>query len=246
MALDWSAEILRVSLFSTDMVTLTAADWKTITGQDEAEIEQKVVARRTFSGPFLGGQLNVSAVGPRIDCILTPKPPTEAITEPFVPSVGSWPEARREFLKATQDWVGGIQVPVIRIAFGTTLLAQCADREAAYKALLGLLKSVQGDHTRMREMLFRINWPVNSKAVNDLLLNRITNWSVLQIHLQLMIQTDAKPLFDDLPTAHVVRLEMDHNTDAERTEPFDPNRLIPIYTELSELALENAEQGELP
>ena len=60
MALDWLAENLRVSLFFSEAVKISNADWKTITDSDEAEIEQKVAAQHSLSGPFLGGQRSVS------------------------------------------------------------------------------------------------------------------------------------------------------------------------------------------
>src|SRR4051812_42475780 len=100
MALEWTTETLRLSLFCTENVKLTSADWKAITGQEEAETVQNVAPRRSLIGPFQGGVLNVSAVGPRVDCILLPKSPTETIGEGYVPTAGSWPSARDDFMKA--------------------------------------------------------------------------------------------------------------------------------------------------
>jgi hypothetical protein len=246
MALEWIAETLRVSLFSTDKASLTDADWKKITGQEEAETQQKVVGRRTMVGPWLDGVLNVSAVGARVDCVLSPKTLTETVEEGYVPSVGAWPAVCYEFLNRTADWVGNFQPPVVRMAFGAILLARCADRQDAYKTLIGLLKTVQGDPERMRDLIFRVNWPVKSTSVVGLTLNRITHWAVLEIHaIQLVIPTSAQPVIADTPGTFVIRLELDHNTDAGWTDPFDQNRLVPIYNELVQLALENAEKGEL-
>ena len=244
MVLEWIAETLRVSLFSTDTVSLADADWKRITGQDEAETQQKVGARRTMVGPYLDGFLSVSAVGPRVDCVLNPKIPTEP-EEGYIPSVGTWPAICNEFVNGTADWVGNFQAPVVRIAFGATLLARCANRQDAYKSLIGLLKTVQGDPERMRELSFRINWPVRSASVSGLALNRLTQWSVLEIRLRLMDPMIGKPVSDDSPSLFAIRLELDHNTDAGWTAPFDQDRLVPIYTELVQLAFENAEKGEL-
>jgi hypothetical protein len=131
------------------------------------------------------------------------------------------------------------------MAFGATLLGRCADRQSAYKTLIGLLKTVQGDPERMRDLIIRVNWPVNSTSVNGLILNRITQWAVFEMHIQLTIPTIAQPLIDDTPATFVIRLEFDHNTDAKWTASFDQNRLVPIYNELVQLALENAEKGEV-
>ncbi len=245
MALEWIAETLRVSLFSTNKVSLTDADWKKITGQDEAEAQQKVIGRRTMVGPYLDSLLSVSAVGARVDCVLSPKPPTEPLEEGYVPCVGAWPTVCNEFVNGTADWVGNFQAPVARMAFGATLLGRCADRQSAYKTLIGLLKTVQGDPERMRDLIIRVNWPVNSTSVNGLILNRITQWAVFEMHIQLTIPTIAQPLIDDTPPTFVIRLELDHNTDAKWTASFDQNRLVPIYNELVQLALENTEKGEV-
>jgi hypothetical protein len=247
MALDWIAESLRLSLFSNGMVDLTGADWKKITGEDEAETQQKVAGRRTMAGTYLAGTLNVSAVGPRIDCVLSPHQlPKENAEEAYVPSLGAWPMVCDEFFKGTTDWVGSFDRPVVRMAFGATLYSRFPDRQAAYSALIGLLKSVQGDPKRLNELVFRINWPVNSKSLNDLMLNRITQWAVLEMRaFQLVIQSGAEPVVGSTPVTFVIRLELDHNTDAQWATPFDPRRLVPIYRELVELAYENAEKGEL-
>jgi len=42
-----------------------------------------------------------------------------------------------------------------------------------------------------------------------------------------------------------VRLEIDNNTPAERTEPIEPGEIVPIFEALVEMALENAARGEL-
>jgi hypothetical protein len=245
MALEWTAETLRLSLFFSDTMKTTAADWTKVTGQDEPQTVQNVASRRSMIGPFQGGVLHITASGPRIDCILLPKSPTETVEEGYVPTIGTWPAVCTDFQKATSDWVAGFEQPIIRMAFAGTILAKCESLKDAYTQLLGLLKSVRGDPDKMKEVSFRINWPVNSRAANGLTLNRITSWAVLQIQLQLMIQTGTKTVVNETPATYVVRMEFDHNTDADRNLAFDRSMLVPIYDELVALALENAEKGEV-
>jgi hypothetical protein len=245
MGLEWSAETLRVSLFSSDPVKLSSDDWKRITRKDGPEAEQKVVGRHTMSGPFLGGELSLSASSSRFDCILSASPPAGPVSESYVPVVGHWPEVCREFLVATEGWVGGIGIPIVRMAVGTVLLTPQPGMEDAYKSLLGMVESVKGDPAKMRDLIFRVNWPVNSASVNGLLINRLTTWTVVQMGYQVLVGTGANLRLDATPLSYFVRLEIDHNTDGQRTQPFDPNRLVAIYTELTNLALETAEKGEL-
>jgi hypothetical protein len=247
MGLEWSAETLRVSLFSSDVVKLTPDDWKKITCKDEPEAEQKVVGRHMMSGPFLEGQLSLSASGSRLDCVLAALPPAGPVPESYFPIVGHWPEVCKEFLAATIGWVVEVGDPIIRMAVGTVLLAPQPSVEEAHKSLLEMVESVDGNPAKMRDLFFRVNWPVNSTSVNGLIINRLTTWSVVQMQwqYQVLIGTGPNVLLDTTPATYFVRLEIDHSTDAKRTQPFDQDRLVPIYTELTNLALENAEKGEL-
>ena len=244
MALDWRTESLRLSLFFQQPVKFDVADWKLITGQDEPETIQKTVVARTLSGPFLDGVFHVNVIGSRIDCMLLPKAPTEMVEEGYFPHVGIFAAACSAFVDATKLWLEGIQEPVVRMAVGGGALAKCADLQDAYSALLGMLQSVKGDPTRMRELIFRVNWPVLSQKVQGILLNRISAWSVLQIRL--MVQTDQSAVINETAAAQVIRMEFDNSTDANRLVPFDQTNLVPIYEELVALALENAEKGEMP
>jgi hypothetical protein len=180
MALEWMADNLRVTLFSTESMKLTRADWTRITGKEEPETEQRVVGRQGMSGSFLEGQLTIAAAGSRVDCTLTPSPPMPA-ADASAPVLGKWLEKAPEFVGATGEWVSTVSFPIVRIAFGAGLLAAQRDLEQAYVSVLGLLKSVDGDPVRMRDFMFRINWPRNSTSVNGLTINRLTTWSVLRV-----------------------------------------------------------------
>jgi hypothetical protein len=245
MVLEWNAETLRLSLFFTEPAKATVADWQKITGQDEPQTINNTPARRSMIGPFQGGVLQVNAIGPRIDVVLLPKSPTETIEEGYLPTVGLLAEAYEQFVSATAPWLSGIELCPIRIAVAGTAVARCDSIPDAYQKLLSLLKTVKGDPERMRELIFRVNWPTTSRSLANLPLNRITTWAVIQINLQLIAQVGLKTMVEDTPITPTIRLEVDHNTDAERTAPFDQNVLVPIYEELVALALENAEKGEV-
>jgi hypothetical protein len=245
MTLEWSVETLRVSLFSTEVVSLGPDDWKGLTGKDTPDAEQKVVGRHTMSGPFLGGQFSLSASGSRLDCILAALVPSDPIPQAYIPTVGHWPDVCREFVAATEPWLAATGAPIVRIAFGAVLLGPQPSLDDAYKSLFGTLKSLKGDPTKMRDLIFRVNWPVNSTSVNGLTINRLTTWAVVRVQFKLLVETGANVILDETPGSYFVRLEIDHNT-TQRTDPFDKNGLSAIYKELTKLALENAEKGELP
>jgi hypothetical protein len=243
MALEWNAETLRVSLFSSEAVKLGPDDWRALTGKETAEAEQKVIGRHTMAGPFLGGQFSVSASGTRLDCILAAPPPTDPIPPTYFPAVGHWPDICKKFGQVTETWIAGTSAPIVRMALGAVLLAPQPNVDKAYTSLLGMVKSVRGDPGRMRDLLFRVNWPVSSASAGGLIINRLTTWSV--VGFQFKVEAEPRTMIDETPISYFVRLEIDHNT-LPRTQPFDKNSVVPIYRELTDLALENAERGELP
>jgi hypothetical protein len=109
-----------------------------------------------------------------------------------------------------------------------------------------MLKSLAADPRRARDLLFRVNWPVSSSAVQGLTINRLTTWSVIQFQIQVVSKTGPNVVMEDNPPSYFVRLEMDHNTDGQHSQPFEQSRLATLYQELTTLALENAKRGELP
>jgi hypothetical protein len=245
MPLEWTAETLRLSVFFPEMAELKLADWKKVTGKEEPETLQSAAGRRSMIGPFLGGVIQMNALGPRIDCIILPKAPTETMEEGYIPNIGTFKQICKDFVEATAPWLAGIARPINRVAFGGVALSKREDLRDAHETLLGLLQSVNGDPDKMKELNFRVNWPKNSRNVNGLVLNRITNWSVLQIRLQLVVQAGQQTIVNDGALSIVIRMEFDHNTDGDRTDTFEPKVLVPIYDELAALALENAEKGEV-
>jgi hypothetical protein len=193
---------------------------------------------------MLGGQFNLGAIANRCDIILSPLSQSE-VPDDYIPSVGQWPSALEGFQKPTEPFLGQLPFPVVRMAFAPVLVLPCKERIEAYKALISLVKSIQQAPDNMRDLLFRINWPKNSTAVNGLSLNRITTWSVQQYQIQTFVSDGNSPTAFANELTHGLRLDLDHNTDQKHAAPFDPDQLIPIYKELTNLALQNAAEGEV-
>ncbi len=245
MPLDWTCETIRLSLFSTEAVRLSTDDWKTLTGQDEAEQEQKGGGRHVFAGPLLGGQLTLGAVANRCDCILNPLTKTDELKEDYVPSVGQWPTPFEAFQKITEPFLSSVRFPVARMAFAATLLNPHKTSLDAYKALVTQVKSINRAAEDLHDLVFRINWPTNTTVDNKLTINRITTWTVQQLQLQITLPDGNSPTTFVNDLSYVLRLELDHNTDQTHTSPFDAGRLVPMYKDLTNLALQNAAEGEV-
>jgi hypothetical protein len=244
MAVKWEAENMRVSLFSNEPISVEDQDWQAIAGQSENYNRQTVPGGHIYGGAFEGTQLNLSGVGRRIDLVqsvlLSPSNPIASL-----PTIGSWETARDNFVGLTSTWLGAIRFPIVRIAFGAVLLSPAYDRRACYEALKALLSSVSVDPDEMRELSFRVNWVTKSRAVDGLQINRITGWAALEVlfaNLEVGTTTRATPT----SRLHAVRLEIDHSTSEERSEPLEPRQVKAIYNELVSAASENALKGERP
>jgi hypothetical protein len=163
----------------------------------------------------------------------------------YIPNVGEWPNALDQFQKLSVPFLEQLPFPVVRMAFAPVLFLPFKDRLEAYKTLISLVKSVKQPPEKLHDLLLRVNWPTNSPSVNGLTLNRLTTWSVMQYQLQVLVPDGSSPAtyVNDIATA--LRLELDHNTDPKHTEAFDAGRLVPIYKDLSNLALQNAREGEV-
>jgi hypothetical protein len=246
MEIAWKTELLRLSVFSNRPVQVSDADWTAITGQTESETRQSQPGGgRAYLGAHRGARLTVASSGQRVDIMQTVNPVVPAGDAGPTVTFGDWAQVREPFVHDTEQWLSSVEFPVVRLAFSCVLLAAAEDRLTAYQLLKRLLRSVDIDPMQMRELLFRVNWRVKSVVVPDLALNRITNWS--SIFLQnILLQVGGGPA--SLSSSEIkrdfVRLEVDHNTDETRTEPFDRAQLAPIYGELVALAIENAAKGE--
>jgi hypothetical protein len=244
MAVEWVTESVRVSLFLNAPIDMKDDDWRAITGQAEAQSRQIVVGGRIYSGPFEGGQLNLAGTTNRIDIIFTPG--AEPAESPL-PATSPWQSARDKFFELTSAWIKTKNIPVVRVAFGAILLSGTTSVTQSYELLKKLLSSVSIDPDNMRDLIFRVSWPAKSTVVKDMFIHRITNWNAIQFFAaSVTMGSTLTSVSSPMPGACAVRLEIDHSTNKDRREAFDPAMLMPIYSELVALASENAEKGERP
>jgi hypothetical protein len=246
MGLDWGVETSRLSLFLSEPHAISDKDWAVITGQDEAETRQAVPGGRRLSGSVPNGVMHVSTTGARFDVVLTARAIDDG-AEMHLPFVGPYDETFATFFESTRKWIVYTSPRAIRIAFGAVLTYKVGNREEAYGYLRHLLKSMDVDPKNMHDLLYRVNWPLKSKVQQDLTMNRITTWTSVRL-IHKLIEISGTALEDRGGAGHVdaVRLELDHNTDEANKALFDQGGLIAIYSELVELARQNAAEGEVP
>jgi len=243
MPLEWEAESLRVSLFSSVPTRLSDEDWETLTGQTEDYNRQAVSgAGFVYTGKVKDNQLALSGISTRVNIVQSSGVPAQPES---LPTMGPWEQVRDRFVDFTSAWIEGKKFPVTRIAFGAVLLYPVATRVASYEGLRDLLSSVTVDPEVMRELTYRINWPTKSSVVAGLHANRITSWSAVNI-VQANLEFAPRPTATASLQGYAIRLEIDNSTDEMRSDPFDQSQVIAIYRELVSFASENAAKGERP
>jgi hypothetical protein len=246
MVLDWGAQLLRLTAFSSGVIDITDADWRAITTETESESRQNIPGGKHLSGTFETGRLTVTAVGGRLDIVLRPLEKQEQLGGPKLLIIGPLDEALKTFLGATLPWIEKAPYPITRIAFAASLLSKMETSKEAYETLKTFVKSLGVVPEEMRDFLYRVNWPVKSKVVPDLIMNRLTTWSAPRIVMKLIPIDGTQVAEPDPVELQAVSLEIDHSTDEARRQAFDQGQIGPIYRELVEFARENAAKGERP
>lgn len=247
MSIQWNAELLRVSLFSNEPIRPAESLWTQLTGIEEAESRRSTPnGGKMYSGTFEEAQMTLQFNVNRVDIFRSSKPETMNAEVPMFPSLGEWRSNHARFAELLEKWISSVDFPMVRMAFGAVLLAEFQSQEDVLRNLAPLTPSLKVDE-KMRELIYRINWPIGSKSVDGLMLNRITQWNPAQLITKSIILDEQSAQTLDLDESrHALRLECDVNTDATNTQPFDFERRVHIFRELIELAAENAEKGERP
>jgi hypothetical protein len=239
---DWQAQLLRFTLFTPGVSPEFQTIWRNITGRDPDVDENRArESIRRQSGPVGNRQLETVVTLGRVDVVMVPAledglpamyfGQAEAEIPGFVSLIGPW-----------LDQIAQV-VNIVRLAFGAVLLLTVEDRNAGYRELDRLLTSVKVDPVSTREMLYRVNRP--KPYADGLELNRVTTWNSgtrQTFGLSASAGQPSMPISEEF----YVRLEVDNNTPAQRTEPLEPSKIVPIFQTLVKMALENALRGEIP
>jgi hypothetical protein len=237
---EWQAQVLRLTLFTLSKLPGSDTIWHDLTGRDPDIQENRVrenIQRQV--GPHGTRELNVVVNPTRIDMSATP------IVQSFPPPTHFGPATTEaaEFLALIKPWLAGVaqQKLINRIAFGAIFVLPASDRIQAYQELGKLLHAVQVDGEHSKELLYRINRPFVGQ--HRIEYNRITGWSSAVIRAGIVAGPGVGSAIED---QHFVRLEIDNNTPADRSEPLDRDAVVPIFEELVSLGSESALRGDPP
>lgn len=243
----WSTEILRLTAFHQLGVQKGHNDWwESVTGsQPESKNLKPREGGYEVAGPFANGVLTLRADVARFDWILSGAVSMDKPLTTF-PLVGSLQDAMGSFMPLMQAWLPTAP-PINRIAFGAVWQQQVSDRVAGYRLLDAYLPFVELDAEKSSDFLYQINRHHTASEFGQMHINRIARWSVALMQPVTIALGAGKP-----PTSvstgesvSALRLELDINTDATRTEPLSPNTLASFYKYLAKLGTEFAEKGDI-
>src|SRR6185503_4859551 len=130
--------------------------------------------------------------------------------------------------------------PLKRIALGATLVHSAASNDDALMLLAAFLPAVVVT-PGTEDLRYRINRPRLSRVTDGLKLNRLAEWSVGRTTVLQIGPSGEEPSV----SAPICLLELDINTAAERTDSFRREDAGLLIGEMSEVAIEIAEKGDI-
>ena len=239
MIASWRADHLRVSLFSGVLWNAEPASVlaDAFGVQPESTSQKATVGESNAVGRWASLRVEVRRTINRFDFILQPIPDLQQ--DGHVPSMSGLEELFPRFTSAVGRWITGQSQEVIRVAVGCGGLLATDDVAQTYLKLKQLVKVVEIDADRFRDMQFQVNLPVHAKTDPDLLLNRITSWTSIRVEAKLIGPAAEQAL----APSHFVTCTIDINTDAARTAPFEMRVVGDLLAEMCQGAIEVLDNG---
>jgi hypothetical protein len=217
--------------------------WESLVGKAPEEIEERPTQGiRNEVGPFADAHLFITQSTTRIDFTLGSLPTAERQSG-FV-HIGPYPNAKPPLVEIIRRWTATAP-PVARIAFAPVLLLPVPDRETGYRILKDLLHFLQIDPKHSTDLLWQINRPRQSKVLQGLEINRLSNWSAMSVQTLRVSMGAGAPVASTVPAkGSAVRLGLDINTEARETAL--PSESLPAFVdELVSFADEIATRGDI-
>lgn len=239
----WGANQLRLTAFPAPAAVIRTPDWwAQVTGETPDQTTHNVKqAVFEVTGTFEEGTLGLRILPLRIDWLYTPVTPDGL---PAVPEIiGPFKAGIDHFAPVMDRWFAQADCPeLLRLAFGSVLLDPVETRQAGYRQLGHFLPSIKLDIDNSSDFLYQINRPRRSTVVDDLLLNRLSKWTVSSF--QSFVASGAGVAFADKTFA--CRLETDINSSPEYSQPLPRAALTGMFHEYVALASEIADKGDIP
>ena len=221
--------------------------FESVAGQEPAE-ERKVRARglHRSEGTFLQGQLVLESFPDKFQFLYRASQDDAQKT----PYLGSAPDAWRAFQEQLLPFFRSkVCPPVHRVGFGSACIIEVSDRREGYICLQRFLPAVTVDADGSEDIIYRINRPrVSATSGEALKINRVCTWMV-PTRTTLLVPASPGPqqgtLLTDSATT-CLSVELDINSDQNRTSPIAPARVVQVLQESVQMAGDILQRGDVP
>ena len=240
----WQAESLRLTCFPSSATDISSKNWwlDVIGEQPENTAIRAKDGFRQDEGHINGRKVLLGILPIRIDWLMVPS------DEEGATSIGSFQDGLDAFLIPMSRWFKK-SPPLRRLAFGTALMLPVDSRQSGYELLGKYLPNVKLDSVGTSDFLYQINRPrVSQTKISDLMINRLTKWSVLKQGLFGFELSPNAQVATLVPSSETLacRVELDINTSADYKGDLPSDKLTEIFTELIDLTKEIALKGDIP
>jgi hypothetical protein len=249
MTLDWQAEGLRLTAFLAPSAQPKGdAWWEYVTGNPpDTHTSKPALGQLVDVGPFNDKTLTLSIQAGRIDWLLSPSQDVVQDSSIVLKTVGSFPGVLDGYVQMMQEWLG--KCPgVLRLAFGTTLLAPIESKPSGYQRLGRILPAVRLDPTGSEDFFYQINRPrIASGSFGSLKINRLSRWSVASLQRfssSVALGSPTAPQLQISSKIMACRLELDMSTPNDRVEELQHKALPDIFRRLTVMGTEIAAKGD--
>ena len=102
------------------------------------------------------------------------------------------------------------------------------------------------DLQNVEDFSYRVNRRQDSKIVQDLLINRVNQWSVASLNLfGFTVEPRQSPQLNSANVEFASRLELDISTSQDRIISLPSEKLIELFDELVQKGLGLSEEGDI-
>lgn len=246
----WVVGHLRATTFIPD---LTAIDdfkstwWKNVVGntpEDERINHQGWV--REQEGMLDGNLLTMVCRHGRVDWVLKYVEQGSPYETSKLPGIGPMsPKTLNPFMEVIRKWLFECP-PTNRLAFGAILGRRATDAQAGYEKILSYISDVQLEPQGISDLVYQINRPRKSGFSKDIMINRLSRWSVqLTGTVGITVDPTIPKASASMQGQHICKLDLDINTTL-LDDAVSGDDAHTIFLELVSLGQEISTKGDIP
>lgn len=246
MAVDWRVETLRITVFPTDINSVSVSNiWESVVREEPDEIHfqrNRIDAREVKFG---NGRLVLAKQADRIDWHFLSIQDTNP-DNMQLPIIGKLEEELNTFSDLANTWFLSPGLPSMhRLAFGVVLLLPVNAVEEGYSTMQRMLPDL--NLRDVRDFFYQINRRRMSEVDVGIAINRLSKWNIYSGQLVTIAVNpmQEQQIAKTTDPSIACRLELDINTSAERTEALPSRKLSAIFSELIGLGLEISKRGDV-